>query len=282
MKVDTSKLIKNLLDLSHRFYDGESLSTKEISELYDIHIRTAQRYIKYLKDANLDIKKNKNKYFVNIPLSMENIKEIAQKLNMTIPIVNKLKSSVYYSKLDIEKIDFNKFGFLEEATKNKQKLKIIYYDFDGKKTTLTDIKPLKIANFEGYWYLIALNYKNEYRRYHIHSMEKIKVLDETFDIDDKILERLDKAINIWYDPNKKPFLVELFLDEVATRYFKRLKPFKPIFFKEEADKTSIVTLEITNENEILYFLLRWIPHIKVISPKSLKEKILKEVKKYLE
>lgn len=282
MKTNISKLLNNLFDLVQKFYNGEKLSTKEIASIYNINLRTAQRYINYLKEAGFDIRKEKNKYYLKLPVGIESIIEIAKKFNLSMPIINKLKTSIYYSKLDVEKIDLNKFEILENAIKNNNKLEILYNDFNNHQILLTDIKPLKIANFEGYWYLLVLNYKNEYRRYHINSMKNIKVLQETFFLKKEFIDKINKkAINIWYEPFKEPFLVELFLDEVTTKYFKRLPPFKPINFKEEKDGTSIITLEITDEMEILPFILKWIPRVKIISPKKLKENIAKRVKEFL-
>ena len=281
MKTNISNLLKNLFDLTQRFYNGEELSAKEIAQIYNVNLRTAQRYPKYLKEAGLDIRKDKTKYFLKMPVGVENIIDIAKKLNFSIPIIDKLKTSIYYSKLDIEKVDLEKFEILENAIKNKNKLEIIYEEFKGYDSKLTDVKPLKIVNFEGYWYLLVLNYQNKYRRYYINNMKKIKVLKETFDIDKEFLNKVNKkAINVWYDPFKEPYLVELYLDKTATKFFKRLSPFKLLNCRDYEDKTSIITLQITHDYEIISFILRWIPHIKVISPNRLKEKILDEVKEY--
>jgi len=281
MKKSISDLLKNLLDLTQRFYNGEKLSAKEIAQIYNVNIRTAQRYPNYLKEAGLDIQKEKTKYFLKMPPGIENIVDFAKSLNLSLPIVNKLKSYIYYSKLNLEPIDLHKFEVLEEAIKNKQKLKIIYEEFEGYESKLTDVKPLKIVNFDGFWYLLALNYQDEYRRYHIHSMKKIETLKETFNINEDFLDKIDKkAINIWYDPFKEPYLVELFLDEVATKFFKRLPPFKPLYFKEENDGSSILTLEITRDMEILPFILKWIPRVKVISPDWLVERVKRYVEAY--
>ena len=283
MKTSISKLLKNLFDLTQRFYNGEKLSAKEIAEIYNINLRTAQRYPKYLKDAGIDIRKEKTKYYLKMPVGVENVIDIAKKLNLSIPVIDKLKTSIYYSKLDIEKVDLEKFEKLEEAVRNKNKLEIIYEEFEEYESKLTDVKPLKIVNFEGYWYLLALNYEDEYRRYHINSMKEIKILKEEFSFDEEFLDRVNKkAINIWYDPFKEPYLVELYLDDVATKFFKRLKPFKPLYFKENDDKSSIVTLEITHDMEIIPFILRWIPRVKIISPERLKKRVLEEVKSYLD
>ena len=282
MKTNSSKLVKNLLDLIQRFYNGEKLTSKKIAELYDVNLRTAQRYPNYLKDGGMDIRKDKNQFYLKMPVGIENAIEMIKKLNVSLPVINQLKTSIYYSKLDLEKVDLYKFEILEDAIKAKKQLNITYKEFEKYESKLTNVKPLKIVNFEGFWYLLAFNYKNEYRRYHINSMINIKTLKENFDLDESILTKIDEnALNIWYNPFKKPYLVELFLDKVATVYIKRLNPFKHYVLKEENDGTSIITLQITDEMEILPFILRWIPHIKVLSPKHLKQSVLNQVKQYL-
>ena len=283
MKTNIIQLLTNLLDLTQRLYNGEQLSVKDIAEIYNLNYRTAQRYPKYLEAIGIDIRKTKEGkkdiYYIKLPAGAESIVDVAKKLNLSIPIIDKLKTSVYYSKLDIEKVDLNKLEILEDAIKNK--LEIIYEEFEGYESKLTDVKPLKIANFEGYWYLLALNYKDEYRRYHINSMKNIKILEDTFFIDDEFLDKVNKkAVNVWYDPFKEPYLVELYLDKVVTKYFKRLPSFKPLHFKEERDGSSIVITEITDEMEILPFILRWIPHVKIISPQKLEKEVLNKIEKY--
>ena len=74
------------------------------------------------------------------------------------------------------------------------------------------IKPLKISNFDGYWYLNALNEDNKYRTYHIKSIKQLKITNEKFTPDKKLLKNLDKAVNIWFDPQKEFISVELFAD----------------------------------------------------------------------
>ncbi len=285
MKTNIIQLLTNLLDLTQRLYNGEQLSVKDIAKIYNLNYRTAQRYPKYLEKAGVDIRDKKEGkkviYYLKLPAGAESIVDVAKKLNLSIPIIDKLKTSVYYSKLDIEKVDLNKLEILEEAIRNKNKLEIIYEEFEGYESKLTDVKSLKIANFEGYWYLLALNYKDEYRRYHINSMKTIKVLEDTFFIDDEFLNKVNKkALNVWYDPFKEPYLVELYLDKIVTKFFKRAASFKPLYIKEENDGSSIVTVEITHDMEILPFILRWIPHVKVLTPERLKNKVKAHIEDY--
>jgi predicted DNA-binding transcriptional regulator YafY len=143
------------------------------------------------------------------------------------------------------------------------------------------IKPLKISNFDGYWYLNALNEDNKYRTYHIKSIKQLKITNEKFTPDKKLLKNLDKAVNIWFDPQKEFISVELFADEYATKYLERIPISKTQKIIKNADGTSTIYLEITNSNEIIRKLLMWIPNLRVITPKWLKEEVDEAVREYL-
>ena len=288
-----TKTLSILLDLINRFYAGENLSTTDIENIYGISKRSAQRYINYLKDAGFNIKSKSRKYYLeNIideekEMMFEAIESIAKNAGIEeelLPLLKQLKliseENVFYSKLDIEKIEPFTFRKIEEAIKNKKILKIKYlmdgeiYDFE--------IKPLKISNFDGYWYVNALNHKDEYRTYHIKSIKHLEITDESFEVEKDILKNLDKAVNIWYDPTAKSFIVELFADEYATKYLERIPISKTQHISKNEDGTSTVYIEITHKNEIIRKLLMWIPNLRVISPMWLKNEIDKRIKSYLD
>ena len=51
--------------------------------------------------------------------------------------------------------------------------------------------------------------------------------------------------------------------------------------EEQEDGSLIVSYKVTQEREMEEIIKKWIPYIKVISPVSLKEKIEKELRDYL-
>jgi len=287
-----TKTLSILLELINRFYAGECLSTADIENIYGVSKRTAQRYINYLKDAGFNIKSKNRKYFLEniIDEEKETIFEAIESLAKNagiekeiLPLLKKLKliseENVFYSKLDIEKMEPMKFRKIEEAIKNKKIIEI-KYQMDENLIDM-QIKPLKISNFDGYWYVNALNYKNEYRTYHIKSIKDLEITDKNFEVERDILKNLDKAVNIWYNPTAKPFLVELFADRYATKYLERIPISKTQKIIKNNDGTSTIYLEITDENEIIRKLLMWIPNLRVLSPKWLKDEVDSYIDEYL-
>ncbi len=286
-----TKTLSILLDLINRFYTGENLTTADIENIYGISKRSAQRYIGYLKEAGFKINSKNRKYYLeNIidedkEMIFEAIESIAKNAGIEkeiLPLLKQLKliseENIFYSKLDIEKIKPVTFRKIEEAIKNRKLIKM-KYKMDNELYDM-EIKPLKISNFEGYWYVNALNHQDNYRAYHIKSIKHLEVTDDSFEVKEDILKNLDKAVNIWYDPTAKPFTVELFADEYATKYLERIPISKTQQIIKNNDGTSTIYLEITHTNEIIRKILMWIPNLKVIEPKWLKEKIEGLIKEY--
>jgi len=282
------KTLEILLNLINRFYLGEKITTLMIENQYEVSRRTAQRYIKYLKSAGFNLVKDGTSYHLETQIGdketlFEAIITIAKNAGIDkdlSPLLEQLKlvseENVFYSKIDMEKIENIKlFRDIELAIKKHQKIKIVY------NTKEVVVKPLKISNFEGYWYLNCLNEKSQYRVYHLKSIKKLELLNETFKVEEDILKNLENAINIWFNPIKKSYLVELFADKDATKYLKRIPLSKTQTMIENDDKTSIIYLQITDDREVERKIKSWLPHIKVIKPLSLKNKIEKELKEYL-
>ena len=107
--------ITRLLNLVDRFLKGERLSTKEIENIYNVSLRTAQRYIVYLREAGFNIKKEKTKYYLDFGVDEEILEEFANKLGLEgMPILNKIKENVFYSKSKL----YNKKISLKNFIKN--------------------------------------------------------------------------------------------------------------------------------------------------------------------
>ena len=133
---DYTSTLNILLDLINRFYAGEKLSTNDISNIYEISTRSAQRYIKYLKQAGFNLQKEGKKYYLQTIIDdeketiFEAIISLAKNAGIEkeiLPLLNQLKliseENVFYSKLDIEKIEPHIFRTIETAIKNKKIIK---------------------------------------------------------------------------------------------------------------------------------------------------------------
>jgi predicted DNA-binding transcriptional regulator YafY len=284
----TKDTLNNLLKILNILYSGGYVTIKGLMDDYGMSERTASRYLnEYLPDAGFPIEKvgrkfrlaNKNPEITGAIEAIENFAKEAGFYSDIKDFIKTIKQNSLstYMKLHIENIgDYIKeINLIENAIKQKRMIKFIYdngYQYE--------VKPLKIANFEGYWYLLALD-GDKYKSFHIKSMKNINKTDKTFEISPSFLEKLDNAINVWFEPDKKPFKVVLKADVYATKFLKRI-PLNPTQREiETLPNGSIFEIKITHEMEIKRFIKSFLPQIKVIEPKWLDEEIKKEIEEYL-
>jgi len=184
-----------------------------------------------------------------------------------------LLSHEIYSVSSLEKIDDfrDEIVLVKYAIKHKQEIECSYRD---KKRAL---QPLKILNFDDFWYLINFDTQyNDIRKYHLNSIKNIELLDSHFEVNESTLEKFDNAINAWFKPEVEPYMILLHVDKVISKYFER----KPIsntqrILKTYKDGSIELELFITDDMEIIPTVQRYLPYIKVIEPESLFEKIEK-------
>jgi predicted DNA-binding transcriptional regulator YafY len=282
--------------------NGESLSVKELAEEFNVSIRTIQRDFNDKLVGLYPIYQDKRKwkmqdgYKIEKATSVEDtiVLDILEKMTDGLgskfstkakKLLSKIKNehdNPIYAKLNMEDISahIHDIATLENAMKNKNLISATY-DFIEYKKELK-VKPLKIANYEGLWYLIALDARNDkLKKYHLKSISDIKILETTFSTKKELIELLDNSINVWFNDDREPFEVILFLDKHAAKTLKR----KPIsksqrIISEYKDGSCDISLKITHEREIISIVQYWMPHIKIVSPQWIQEIVLNNIKKF--
>ncbi len=164
---------------------------------------------------------------------------------------------------------------LESAVKNKQFLKIVY------KNSVYQIRPLKLAWFEGFWYLLALTAKDALFKFRLEKIEKAEIINKNFSYNENINKILKESTNIWFEEKREEKVTLSVAAEVAA-YFKH-KTYFPLqkIERENKDGSLLLTCHIAKYAEIMPQILHWIPWIKVISPQTLAEEVKKQVEAYL-
>ena len=108
------------------------------------------------------------------------------------------------------------------------------------------------------------------------------MLEVTFKSTPKLDHLLDNSISIWFDQHTEPYRVVLNISKEIAKYFKR-KPISKSQTTESVyeDDSMDISVEITNDMEIIPFVKYWIPHVRVLEPRSVKETIEDDLKIYL-
>lgn len=178
-------------------------------------------------------------------------------------LMNEIKSP-YYIRQSIEDISSkeNIIVQLEHSINEFHYINILYKEKSYK------CKPLKIAEFEGIWYLLLyLDKDKTYRKFHLIEIYEVKVLKDTFNKSQAQELKISKWHNVWHDPNKKPSRVKLWIAQSKVKYFYQKNIFDittyPKRIKECNDGIEY-TVYITHEAEILSELMYWQPHVIIL------------------
>lgn len=193
--------------------------------------------------------------------------KISQQLEQPIYISSQSES------LDDE--DLLNFDFIEKAILQRKELG---FEYQGKHF---EIKPLKLAHFEGFWYILALDSKSEdcFKKFYFKNVKNLRLLERKFKLDESLEKRLEKANSAWFNLNE-PFLVQLFVDKKIAKYFKR-KDLKGAILYPQSDESVILELEISHIMQIKPLIYEFIPYIKVLEPAWLNEKLKNELLEFV-
>lgn len=198
------------------------------------------------------------------------------------PILSKLTQNInnpIYASLDIEKLeekDLKNFQILEKVINTKTQ---IVFKYENK---LFQTKPLKLAFFNGFWYLLAFDMKKReiFKKFYLKNIQNITLTQEHFQTDENLETKLQKANSIWFSL-EKTFVVRLLIEEPIRKYFER-KPLKSqIITGKDNDGSIEIELEINHEMEILPLVYYYMPYIKVLEPNFIADKVKEVVEQYL-
>ena len=186
-----------------------------------------------------------------------------------------------YANIDSEALNsehLETFTVLENAIKNKTAIRCDY------RKGSFELKPLKLVFFDGFWYLLVFDIKTNdtFKKFHLKTLKNIEPLDLKFEIPPELEEGLAKANSIWFQPHKKPFTVRLFIEKDAVIYFER-KPMKSQSFSARyPDGSAEITIEATDEMEILPVVQWYLPLVKIVEPQWLADEFKTTIQDYLE
>lgn len=299
-KHDYDKILTRLIIILSRLNDGEALSVKEVAEEFNVSTRTLQRDFNERLSA-FPVYQDKQRWKMQDGFRVEKTKSIEEQLVLDIiekmtdsiggkfattshKLLSKIKNEDFnpiYTKLNMEDISdrFDDIQIIQKAIKDKIELECSYKN-DREGGFRANVQPLKIANYDGFWYLVALR-DGTVQKYYIKTLSNIQLTAKTFTVDENIEELLDNSINIWFKSDIEPFEVKIYADEIATKYFKRRAlPTQKIETLGQ-DGTMEFVVKITDEMEIIPIVKYWLPHLRLLEPLWIQELIDEDLEVYL-
>ena len=180
-----------------------------------------------------------------------------------------------------ELVNFHLLQKLKSAIKYHQFIDISYHS--DKNYFFEYVKPIKILYAQGNWYLAAItkdSINNGFKFLRINFIQDIIFHRQTFQKDYEAEYFLQNFQSL-FSAYKEPFFdVVVEVDEEVARHF-RVKKFLPSqkIIKDEGKLLIKYTINI--DNEILMLAKQWLPHMKIVSPYFLQEKLIKIVEDFL-
>jgi len=289
---DTTLALR-LAEIIGLFNNGESVTTAELATKFNTSERTIQRDITQ-RLSFLQLIKTDNRWKMNTntigTLSQKVIQNFAaiSGIRDLYPTLddNFLKSLMdteqqsaflvkphHYESLS-DQVSKQLFNKLETAITHCESVHFYY-----KAKDYQSVQPYKLINAKGIWYLAAID-KDKLKSFHVSQINSIWPTKELFERNSKIEKQINDEESIWFSGKKHEVVLKVNAD--VASYFKRrqLIPEQDIT-KTCDDGSLIVTTMIADDKQILPIIKYWMPHVKIISPSNLDERLRIDVKRYL-
>ncbi len=172
------------------------------------------------------------------------------------------------------------FTHLENAIKSRHLISASYTAITKKQRNVK-LKPLRLAFFDGYWYLLAFDVeaKDTFKKFHLKSLSSITALEENFSYPKEISKLIEKAFSVWFDLSDA-FEVRLWVSKEIAPYFER-KPYNGQSIEgRDADGSIEVVIKVTNEMEILPIVQWYLPHIRILKPEWINDILMQKIDSY--
>jgi predicted DNA-binding transcriptional regulator YafY len=293
------------VSILNKLNGGGKVRSSELAEEFNVSIRSVQRDLDLLNLTGFPLDTQEKGIYSFMPgFSLRKLMltdeeasllsffhEIANSLgknfsesfrSLVSKVLAREDSSPFFVKLPEIPAHMKNFPFvkeLEHAVNEAQKILIKYESANGIKEHR--LCPLKLVNFDGFWYLLAMpDGKRQFRKFRVEKIKGFELLSENFDPPRNLKAALERSVNIWFseEPGEK---ILLEIDKDSAHYFK-----KKIYFpeqriiKQKKDGTLILQTQ-ANHNEVLRTIIQWIPDIRVIKPKELDLKVRQLLNAYL-
>lgn len=133
-----------------------------------------------------------------------------------------------------------------------------------------DLKPLKIMNYDGFWYLLGINAYKQVRKFRLDRILDAVNTDKSFKPTKNIQKILQESQNIWFG-EKRDKKVAFWVPETFAPYFEK-KAYFPLqkILKKQKNGDILVETSIFNYREIIPTVLSWLEHVTLVEPDDFK------------
>lgn len=294
------KILFRLTDILTKLAQHQVPTLNDLAKEYNVSIRTIQRDI-YVRLNKFPIIVNSSKQLqfmdgfslsrtklsieemMTMTLSLELIKNKGKEFqkasqNLMDKILYEKVFMPYYIKpAPSEYIDMDSslLNTLEEAITYANLIKVTY-----KTNKEQIIAPIKIINFDGFWYLLG-KADGEVSIDMISTIQTVSLLEEKHTLNACEKKLYENAHTPFFN-TRTHFCVTLKVLPQVAHYFK-LKMYLPSqkICEETKDGSLIVSFDVTHFEEIDNLVKSWLPDIQILTPLSYRDAFKEELSKYI-
>jgi predicted DNA-binding transcriptional regulator YafY len=293
---------KRHAEILERLDNGEELSIGELAREWGVDPKTIQRDFDKLKQMYPGrVERGEDKKRYRKPLSrraqndgdmvLEMLESMVKDIGVDFykkahPLLERLQRQIkspFYTRLDVEDIGskFEIVMHLEKAIDQKREVTISYAPYGGKvPKEYSNVRPIKVIVYEGFWYLLA-QHDDYTKKFYIKSIDSCEISDTLFKHKQKIIDRLENSINVWFSTSEEPYEVRLWVDKEVVVYFERKPVAKNQKLYKQPDGSAELVLKVTSDEEIYPILKYWMPNVRIIEPEYIQENFEKMLSSYL-
>jgi predicted DNA-binding transcriptional regulator YafY len=260
------------------------LKKEYFHDLFQHNHKTSKQFLKFLSIVDSDLYNQFKKEH----------SELIKALKLDSSAVYQIENSPY-EHLKFESLEV--LEKLESAIINRTNITITHHRPNEKVWIFKECHVLKILYLEDNWYITVntmqnyhkKNPKSCFRLMRISFIKKItlsRVEPKTFHSDNSEKLHAEKFIHLLQTPFSKihntPYRVIVKISAYASVYFKAKKYLKSQrTIKNLDDGCTYIEFTITDDMEIIPLIKQWLPHLRVIEPLIIREKVKKEILQFM-
>jgi len=302
---DYDKLLYRLTSILTKLSNSELPTVRELADEYNVSVRTIQRDV-YERLSGFPVVANEQKKLQFIDgftlnrtkLSLEEITTMTLSLELiknkgnefqeaSLKLMNKFLykdvfNPYYIKPVASEKIDTDShiLNQIEEAIQYKNVILIV-----RKNKTEKEIEPIKITNYDGFWYLLGKSDGSifiDMISHMISQIVRVEILSTKYHMSESEYKLFENVHTPFFKEDVE-FPIVIKVKSNVANYFK-LKKFLPSqeILEEYEDGSIKLKFKVTHLEEIDNLVKSFLPDIIVLEPQEYRESILKEIKEYIE
>lgn len=298
---ETLNKISRLMYILNGLDKGE-ISVSSLARDLNVTLRTIQRDLRILEEAGFPFANTKKGFYCFVEgFSLQRMRVSAQEAAM-LALLGEMARSLgsnfadTFRELRSKVIEENKENpfFIKiakgQAFKDPKLMKTLEQSINGRNHIIIQyensplsgrsISPLKIAWFNGFWYLLAYGKNETILKLRLDKIKGAKLQNSTFIRPQTLEKTLQDSASVWFEENRTHH-VKLNIDSEVACYFEQREYFpKQKLIKSAAAGPLTLECAVGRFEEIIPTILEWIPHIVVQEPAELKAVIAGKIAQY--